>query len=50
MKGLIELHNIAVKTVNSKCTNLSKTEGKGEVKVKMYKKCMENLFQMYFSV
>ena len=49
MKGLIELNNIAVETVNSKCTTLSKTEGEDEVKVKMYGKCMENMFQMCFS-
>ena len=44
MKGLIELNNIAVETVNSKCTTLSKTEGEGEVKVKMYGKFVSNVF------
>ena len=40
MKGLIELINFSVETVTSKCTILSKTEGKEKVKVKMYRKCM----------
>ena len=48
MKGLIELNNIAVETVSSKCTTPSKTEDECEVKAKMYKKCMEKLLQMYF--
>ena len=49
MKGLIELNNIAVETVNSKSTTLSKTEGKGEVKVKMYGKCMGKIINWIFS-
>ena len=44
MKGLIELSNFAVETVSSKCTTLLETEGEGEVKVKMYGKCMEKMF------
>ena len=44
MKGIIELNNIAVETVNSKCTTLSQTEGDGEVKVKMYGKNFSNVF------
>ena len=46
MKALIELNNIAVKTVNSKCTTPLETEGKCEVKVIMYKKCMKTIFQL----
>ena len=48
MKGLIELKYIAVETVNSKCTTLLKPKGEGEVKVKIYGKCMGKSFQMYF--
>ena len=44
MKGLIELRNFAVKIVSSKCATPSETEGEGEVKVKMYKKCIVKLF------
>ena len=44
MKGLIKLNNIAVKTVSSKCTTFSKSEGENEVKVKMYKKIFSNVF------
>ena len=48
MKGLIELSNFVVETVSSKCITPSKTEGEGEVKVKMYLKCMGKSGQMYF--
>ena len=48
MKGLIELNNIAVETGSSKCTTLSKTTGEGEVKVKMYGKCIKNGFKCMF--
>ena len=48
MKVLIELNNIDVETVNSKCTYLSKTEGDGDVKVKMYGKCMAKFFTCIF--
>ena len=44
MKGLIELTNFDVEIVSSKCTTPSKTESKGKVKVKMYGKCMEKIF------
>ena len=50
MKGHIELSNFVVETVSSKCITSSKTEGENEVKVKMYRKCMEICFQMCFSV
>ena len=46
MKGLIELSNFAVETLSSKCTAPSETEGEGEVKVKMYGKCMGKNFQL----
>ena len=48
MTGLIELSNFDVQNVSSKCTNPSETEGKKEVKVKMYIKSMGKCFQMYF--
>ena len=38
----------AVETVSSKCIIPSETEGKGEVKVKMYQKCMEKMFNYIF--
>ena len=49
MIGLIELSNYAVQTVSLKCTIPSVTEGKGEVKVKMYGKCIEKMFYWIFS-
>ena len=50
MKGLIELNNIAVKTVNSTCTTLLKIEGEGEVKVKIYGKCMGIFLNVFLSI
>ena len=51
MKCLIELSNFAVETISEKCTTLSKTEGEGEVKVKMYGKCMEKkLSNVFFNM
>ena len=44
MKGLIELSNVVVKTVSSKCTTPSETEGECEVKVKINVKCMTKKF------
>ena len=49
MKGLIELSNFAVETVSLKCTIPSLTEGEGEVKVKMYGKCMGKIINLIFS-
>ena len=49
MKGLIELSTLAVETFSSKCTIPSETEGEGEVKVKMYGKCIETNVELNFS-
>ena len=40
MKGLIELNNSPVKTVSSKYSTPSETEGEVEDTPKMYGKCM----------
>ena len=48
MKGLIDVSNLAVKTVSSKCTIPSVTEGEGEVEFKMYGKCMGNVWKICF--
>ena len=42
----MELTNFAVEAVSSKCTSLSETEGEGEVKVKIYRKCIEKMVNL----
>ena len=50
MKGPIELNNIAVKNVSSKCTTPSEIEGNSELRIIMYRKCMAKLCYINFLI
>ena len=49
MESLVELSNFAVETVKPKCTTLSETKNKGDIKVKMYGKCIKKYIQLNVS-